>query len=143
MDCEHGQEQLALLLDGEAAAAGQGELFAHLGVCDACRRWFDVVMSTRAAAARDRDAVAHEADAIPLPLPLPSAAPAGRARPRRLPAWRLPVPLAATLAVLLVAGGALLGAQWPGLAGSARQVAAQAGRAPVVVICSLPEVTVR
>jgi hypothetical protein len=51
--------------------------------------------------------------------------------------------MAAVLAIVLVAGGALVGARWSRLAVEAGQLAAQAGRAPVVVICSLPEVTVR
>lgn len=139
MDCEHGQEQLALLLDGEAPASDQAELFAHLGGCAACRGWFDLVTRTRAAAGRDRDDVAHLADAIALPLPTPAAAAAPRRARAHAPAWRLPVPLAAALAIVLVTGGALAGARWS----AALHPAAQAGRAPVVVICSLPEVTVR
>jgi predicted anti-sigma-YlaC factor YlaD len=140
VDCEHRQEQLGRLLDGEAPAFDQGDLFAHLGGCDECRRWFDTVTRIRAAVGRDRDDVGRAADAIPLP----ALAPVARRRARGpVRAWRLPVPMAAVLAIVLGAGGALVGARWSRLAVEAGQLAAQAGRAPVVVICSLPEVTVR
>lgn len=140
MDCEHRQEQLGRLLDGEAPALDQGDLFAHLGGCDECRRWFDTAIRIRAAAGRDREEVGRAADAIPLP----SLAPAAARRTRRaVHVWRLPVPMAAVLAIVLVAGGALAGARWSRLAAEAGQLASRAGRAPVVVICSLPEVTVR
>lgn len=140
MDCELRQEQLGRLLDGEAPALDQGDLFAHLGGCDACRRWFDTLIRIRAVAGRDREEVGRAADAIPLPVLAPRATTRTRGAFR---VWRLPVPLAAVLAIVLVAGGAMAGARWSRLAAGAGQLAAQAGRAPVVVICSLPEVTVR
>lgn len=140
MDCEHRQEQLGRLLDGEAPALDQGDLFAHLGGCDACRRWFDSVTRLRAAVGRDREDVGRAADAIPLPSLAPAAVQRTRGAVR---VWRLPVPMAAVLAIVLIAGGAMVGARWSRLVVDAGQPAAQAGRAPVVVICSLPEVTVR
>ncbi len=140
MDCEHKQEQLGRLLDGEMPARDQGDLFAHLGGCGECRRWFDTVTSIRVAVGRDREVIARAADAIQLPSLAPVASRRSRGNMR---SWRLPVPMAAVLAIVLVAGGALVGARWSRLAVEAGQLAAQAGRAPVVVICSLPEVTVR
>ena len=144
MGCEARQELLGAVLDGEAVAVDHAELFAHLGGCAGCRSFFDTLVTVRAAAARDRDALAAAADAIPLPV-LPGTAPrvaaSGRVPRGRAHVWRLPAPLAAALAVALLTGGMLLGARWSRVV--AGGLAAQAGRAPVVVICSLPEVMVR
>jgi predicted anti-sigma-YlaC factor YlaD len=141
VDCNASQERLSLLLDGEAPALEQAEMFAHLGVCPGCRDWFDTLTTVRRTALRDRDEIAHGADDLLLPR-------VARREVRRLPArpfgrvWRLPVPMAAALAVLLLAGGALLGARWPLLAGEMGRGLAGRNGSAVVVVCSLPGVTV-
>ncbi len=143
MDCEGRQEELGLLLDGEAAATDHPELFAHLGACAGCRSWFDTLTRIRRAAGRDREEIAPAADTIAPPAVGAAPRASGTRRPRGpRRALRLPLPLAATLAVLLLACGALAGAGWLRLAGGTGPLAAGSGQAPVVVICSLPEVTV-
>jgi len=146
VDCNAKQEQLSLLLDGETAALEQADLFAHLGACADCRDWFDTLARLRGAARRDREEIAGGADDLRPPLPSLSALPSRRPAAQRIRGagwtWRLRVPLAAALAFALLAAGALLGARWPLLAEGAGAIAARGGRAPVVVICSLPDVTV-
>ncbi len=141
MDCDARQEQLSQLLDGEGCAREQADLFAHLGACADCRDWFDALARMRRSLREDHEAIAAAADDIPLPVPGHEESPRAPARAFRGSghAWRVPWPLAATLALVLLGAGALLGARSP-LAGGLRGMAE--GRAPVVVICSLPEVTV-
>lgn len=146
MDCEARQEQLGALLDGEAAAADLSALFRHVGECADCRSYFDTLTRLRGAAARDRDLLAPGADDLLLPLPRRAAARgrfrsgAGRWLRRPAAGWRLPVPAALAAAVILLLGGALLGARWAAVRGGAQ---GPAGRSSVVVVCSLPEVVVR
>lgn len=130
-DCEARREQLGRLLDGETAAVAGADLFRHLGGCGGCRSFLDTLLLLRQAAGRERAGAAAVADAIAPP----------RVRPRRTAAaWRLPVPAAVAAALVLLVGGALLGAAWTSGAAGARGAG---GRPAVVVVCSLPEVVVR
>ena len=137
MDCEARQEQLSQLLDGEAGAVDQPELFRHRGECAGCRSFLDGLAQLRGTVGRDRELSAAGADEIPLPWPRRAVTP-GPDRLRAGRRLRLPVPAALAAALVLLLGGALLGAQWAGA--GARGAG---GRAPVVVVCSLPEIVVR
>jgi predicted anti-sigma-YlaC factor YlaD len=104
MSCSHYAEQISCLLDDELVAEQQAELFGHLAACSNCRSFFETILRTRNALARDT---------IPYPAELDSVILAAQFRPApaRLAAWwqrplthsRLAV---AAVALLVIAGTA-------------------------------------
>lgn len=141
MSCETRQEQASLLIDAELPESEQVALFRHLEECGECRRFLDSMIRFRQAARRDQEAILLAAEDI-----LPQGTPfEWRKRPveagfwQRLAAggWRVPAPVAVSLAAILLLGGALLGSR-------VARVAAPGGeiRPAVVVVCGLPPVDV-
>jgi hypothetical protein len=147
---------VSLLIDGEATGAVQAALFRHLGECADCRLFFDSMVRFRNSAGHDREEIFRAADeALPARLQLPPVREAardfapvaglGRWFPFATGGWRLPVPAAIGLALVLLVGGVILGSslsRGPGGDGS-RDRAGALGQPTVVVVCSLPEVEVR
>jgi hypothetical protein len=174
VSCEARQEQVSLLIDAELEVSGQAALFGHLEECLDCRLFFDSMVRLRRAAKRDQEEIELAADEVlPRHIPLPMHVhPSGNRWRRllkhpfrhdsgRLPGrlsgnrakrwlqilaggWRMPVPMAVGLAMVLLVAGALVGARLSALSGSAG-LEGPGGHQPkptVVVICSLPEVQV-
>jgi|WetSurMetagenome_2_1015567.scaffolds.fasta_scaffold651575_2 predicted anti-sigma-YlaC factor YlaD len=153
MTCDDRRAQLALWVDGEREAGDLAGLFAHLETCGGCRSFLEAQLAFRGAVQRDRERLALEA-AEALPDRAPTGVPAWpqRPEPRREPArapwlaWALPLPAAAALAVVLLAGGmalgAALGARHGGAPAVERVGAPPSPVAHVIYVCSMPEVRV-
>jgi predicted anti-sigma-YlaC factor YlaD len=151
VNCEARQEQVSLLIDGEAGEPDEAAVFRHLGECPDCRLFFDSMIRFRNTARRDREEITRAADeALRAQAPIPRER--GRSRPglgRWLPflagGWRVPAPAILGLAVVLLVGGALLGVRLARVSGGAgaEGSAGMRGKPVVVVVCSLPEVEVR
>ncbi len=147
MSCESKQEQVSLLIDARLRESDQVVLFRHLEECEECRQFFDSMIRMRRAVKDDQEAILlAAAEVLPPGIPSPPAWPRPGAR-RWLKAltggWRVPAPIAVGLAVLLLAGGALLGSRVGYVPG---QRGAEGHRSPsgasVVVVCGLPPVDV-
>ena len=164
MSCERAQEQVSLWIDAELEESAQAALFGHLEGCSECRRFLDSMVRFRKAAAVDREEIFLSAgEALPPRSPVPAEArrtDAGGKPTRRSqeagqpgPRWprvlaggwrRLPAPVAAGLAVILLAAGALLGARLAAVSGGGgpEWSAARMEKPAVIVVCGLPEVEV-
>lgn len=151
MSCTARQEQVSLLIDGEAEESDQAALFKHLGECSDCRLFFESMIRFRNTARRDRDEVLRAADEVlPSWISIPpvrghSRAGSGRWFRFLTGGWRVPAPAVVGLALVLLVGGALLGGRLARVSGRADPdgQAGKFGKPSVVVICSLPEVEVR
>jgi len=153
MDCAKYQEQINQFIDGELEMRPQVELFQHLAICAGCQSLIDAMM-------RMKEAVRNER--IPFPSGLDDAilgqilsrtsAPLvmQREEKHRGRVWNrqvsIPVHLAASFAVIIIAAGLLLGRMFFPPAELRQQSAAlQVGNAQpqtVILIYGMPPVEV-
>ena len=148
MNCDIRQGQAGLLIDGELSESDQPALFGHLQECADCRGFLDSMIRLRISARSDHEDLLLDADRI-----LPEwSSPVGRSHPTRAGRrfgifalrWRMPVPTAVGLAMILLVVGAILGAR-VGISGGrsgADRGGAQVVQSAVVVVCGMPAVDV-
>ncbi len=145
MSCEAKQEQLSLLIDAELQEPDQVGLFRHLEGCSDCRLFFRSMIRLRNAAKRDQEEIALTADEILPPWDPAAVQRSSRGRSRWIEivsgGWRMPKPVAIGVAIVLIAGGIVLGSRIASTGGSGA-AGDRIAKPAVVVVCSLPEVEV-
>lgn len=144
MNCDTRQEQAGLLMDGDLPESSQPAVFGHLEGCSDCRGFLDSMIRLRMSARMDHENLLLAADQI-LPDWSPPAveslpAPVRPWREIFATRWRVPVPAAVVLGVILLAGGAILGSRF-GFSGSGPG-AGWSSEPAVVVVCGMPPVDV-
>ena len=152
MSCDHLQEDIGALIDGELGEGPQVALFRHLESCPECRRHLAWLLQNRQELRRDRESLLAEAEALPPATglfgspegpPLVAAGPERLPNPRRFTFARIPLPIGIAAALLLWLAGLLVGTRLTHRAPRAVERAEGTPVPSVVVVCGLPEVEVR
>jgi anti-sigma factor RsiW len=117
MTCEQYEEQVSALIDHELTDDETQVLFAHLSTCPTCRRSLQSVLDLRSDLGEEVSPMApKELDEKVLSLmPMTKRLEADR-KPVRGHIWKrritVPMPVAATIAAILVAGTIVLSSLW-------------------------------
>jgi anti-sigma factor RsiW len=111
------EEQISALIDHELGDEEMGVLFAHLSICRTCRHSLQTVLDLRSDLAQQIPPMApKELDEKVLQSDGRSTRYAGDRKPMRLVVWKrrisMPVPIAATIMIILIAGSVALSSLW-------------------------------
>jgi predicted anti-sigma-YlaC factor YlaD len=153
MDCTKYREQINQFIDGELEMRPQVELFQHLAVCAGCQSLIDALMRMKEAVRNERIPFPSELDDAILGQILGrTAVPHAlhREERRRERIWNrqisIPIHLAASFAIIIIAAGLLLGGLFlPPVEFRQQPTALQVGTAQpqtVILIYGMPPVEV-
>lgn len=117
MTCDMYEEQVSALIDNELNEEGAELLFRHLSVCPSCRRSLRTVLDLRSDLKEQEPPVAPaELDERVLRRAAGEKRYAGDRKPMALMVWKrrisMPLPLAAAITIILIAGSVALSSLW-------------------------------